>query len=30
VHVIAIAIFTAIFLSIAYKGYQRDEGKMFG
>ena len=30
VHVIAMAIFTAIFLALAYSGYRRDEGKMFG
>jgi len=30
VHVIAMFVFTTIFLAIAYRGYLRDEGKMFG
>jgi ABC-2 type transport system permease protein len=30
VHVIAMLIATTLFLAIAYKGYQRDEGKMYG
>jgi len=30
VHVIAMIVATALFLVVAYKGYQRDEGKMFG
>ena len=30
VHVIAMSIATALFLAIAYRGYRRDEGKMFG
>ena len=30
VHVIAMTIATAIFLLVAYRGYRRDEGKMFG
>jgi len=30
VHVIAMTVATVIFLAVAYKGYQRDEGKMFG
>lgn len=30
VHVIALAIATAIFLAIAYAGFRRDEGKMYG
>jgi len=30
VHVIAMIVATALFLAVAYKGYQRDEGKMFG
>lgn len=30
VHVIAMTVATAVFLAIAYQGYRRDEGKMFG
>jgi ABC-2 type transport system permease protein len=30
VHVLAMTIATALFLFIAYRGYRRDEGKMFG
>ena len=29
-HVIAMIVFTIIFLAIAYAGYRRDEGKMYG
>jgi ABC-2 type transport system permease protein len=30
VHVLALVIATAIFMAIAYRGYRRDEGKMYG